>query len=74
MSNQLKTVLLLGAMTAILIFFGNAIGGSGGMKVALVMAAIMNFVSYWFSDRMVLKMYAAQEVSPQQAPRTEHIL
>lgn len=68
MSNQLKTVLLLGALTAILIFFGNAIGGSGGMKVALVMAAIMNFVSYWFSDRMVLSMYAAQEVSPQQAP------
>ena len=68
MSNQLKTVLLLGALTAILIFFGNAIGGSGGMKVALVMAAIMNFVSYWFSDRMVLRMYAAQEVSPQQAP------
>jgi heat shock protein HtpX len=68
MSNQLKTVLLLGALTAILIFFGNAIGGSGGMKVALVMAAIMNLVSYWFSDRMVLSMYAAQEVSPQQAP------
>ena len=68
MSNQLKTVLLLGALTAILIFFGNAIGGSEGMKVALVMAAIMNFVSYWFSDRMVLSMYAAQEVSPQQAP------
>jgi len=68
MSNQLKTVLLLGALTAILIFFGNAIGGSEGMKVALVMAAIMNFVSYWFSDRMVLRMYAAQEVSPQQAP------
>ena len=68
MSNQLKTVFLLGALTAILIFFGNAIGGSEGMKVALVMAAIMNFVSYWFSDRMVLRMYAAQEVSPQQAP------
>jgi heat shock protein HtpX len=63
MSNQLKTVLLLGALTAILIFSGNAIGGSEGMKVALVMAAIMNFVSYWFSDRMVLRMYAAPLLS-----------
>jgi heat shock protein HtpX len=68
MSNQLRTFLFLGALTAILIFFGNAIGGTGGMKVALVMAAIMNFGSYWFSDRIVLRMYAAQEVTPQQAP------
>jgi heat shock protein HtpX len=68
MSNQLKTVLFLGALTAILIWFGNAIGGTGGMKVALVMAAIMNFASYWFSDRIVLRMYGAQEVGPQQAP------
>ena len=68
MSNQLKTVLFLGALTAILILFGNVIGGTGGMKVALVMAAVMNFVSYWFSDRIVLRMYGAQEVTPQQAP------
>jgi len=68
MSNQLKTVLLLGAMTAILIWFGNAIGGTEGMMVALIMAAIMNFASYWFSDRIVLRMYGAQEVGPQQAP------
>ncbi len=68
MSNQLKTVLLLGAMTAILIWFGNAIGGTNGMMVALVMAAIMNFASYWFSDKIVLRMYGAQEVTPQQAP------
>jgi heat shock protein HtpX len=68
MSNQVKTVLLLGALTVILLLFGNAIGGTGGMKTALVMAAIMNFVSYWFSDRVVLRMYAAQEVAPQQAP------
>jgi heat shock protein HtpX len=68
MSNQLKTVLFLGALTAILILFGRAIGGTGGMMVALVMAAIMNFVSYWFSDKIVLRMYGAQEVTPQQAP------
>jgi heat shock protein HtpX len=68
MSNQLKTVLFLGARTAILILFGNAIGGTEGMKVALVMAAVMNFASYWFSDRIVLRMYSAQEVTSQQAP------
>jgi heat shock protein HtpX len=68
MSNQLKTVLFLGALTAILILFGNAIGGTEGMKVALVMAAVMNFASYWFSDRIVLRMYSAQEVTSQQAP------
>jgi heat shock protein HtpX len=68
MSNQLKTVFLLGALTAIIIFFGNAIGGTQGMQVALLMAAAMNFFSYWFSDKMVLRMYSAQEVSPQDAP------
>jgi heat shock protein HtpX len=68
MSNQLKTVFLLGALTAIIILFGNAIGGTQGMQVALLMAAAMNFFSYWFSDKMVLRMYNAQEVSPQDAP------
>jgi heat shock protein HtpX len=68
MSNQLKTVFLLGALTAIIILFGNAIGGSQGMQVALLMAAAMNFFSYWFSDKIVLRMYGAQEVSPQDAP------
>ena len=68
MSNQLKTILFLGALTFLLIMFGNALGGTGGMKVALVMAAIMNFASYWMSDKIALRMYAAQEVSPQQAP------
>ena len=51
MSNQLKTVLLLGTLTAIIIWFGNAVGGQQGMLIALVMAAAMNFFSYWFSDK-----------------------
>jgi heat shock protein HtpX len=68
MSNQLKTVFLLGALTAIIILFGRAIGGTNGMMVALIMAAAMNFFSYWFSDKIVLRMYGAQEVSPQEAP------
>jgi heat shock protein HtpX len=67
-SNQLKTILFLGALTFLLIMFGNALGGTGGMKVALVMAAIMNFTSYWMSDKIALRMYSAQEISPQQAP------
>ena len=68
MSNQIKTVLLLGTLTAIIIWFGNAVGGQQGMLIALIMAAAMNFFSYWFSDKMVLRMYSAQEVSPQEAP------
>jgi heat shock protein HtpX len=68
MSNQLKTVLLLGTLTAIIVWFGNAVGGQQGMITALIMAAGMNFFSYWFSDKMVLKMYSAQEVGPQEAP------
>jgi len=68
MSNQMKTVFLLGALTAIIVFFGNAIGGTNGMLIALIMAAGMNFFSYWFSDKIVLRMYAASEVSPQEAP------
>ena len=68
MSNQIKTVLLLGTLTAIIVWFGNAVGGQQGMITALIMAAGMNFFSYWFSDKMVLRMYSAQEVSPQEAP------
>ncbi len=68
MSNQLKTVLLLGSLTAIIIWFGNAVGGRQGMLIALIMAAAMNFFSYWFSDKIVLRMYSAQEVGPREAP------
>jgi heat shock protein HtpX len=68
MSNEIKTVLLLGALTAIIIYFGKLIGGVQGMQIALLMAAAMNFFSYWYSDKIVLRMYGAQEVSPQEAP------
>jgi heat shock protein HtpX len=68
MSNQFKTVFLLGALTAIIIWFGQAVGGTNGMITALIMAAAMNFFSFWFSDKIVLRMYGAQEVSPQDAP------
>jgi heat shock protein HtpX len=68
MGNQIRTTLLLAAMTALIVFIGQALGGRQGMIIALVFAAGMNFFSYWYSDKLVLKMYRAQEVTPQQAP------
>jgi heat shock protein HtpX len=64
MNNTLKTTLLLGALTGLLLAIGGAVGGQSGMTIALVIAAIMNFGSYWFSDKIVLRMYNAQEVGP----------
>ena len=66
--NQLKTVILLAALSGLLIFIGNVLGGKSGMTIALVIAVVMNFGSYWFSDKIVLRMYQAQEVTPEQAP------
>ncbi len=68
MGNQLKTTLLLAVMTAFIMIVGNLLGGRQGMIIALVLAAGMNFFSYWYSDKIVLKMYQAREVGPQQAP------
>ncbi len=68
MGNQLKTTLLLAVMTAFIMIVGNLLGGRQGMVIALVLAAGMNFFSYWYSDKIVLKMYQAREVTPQQAP------
>jgi heat shock protein HtpX len=56
-------------MTALIIWIGQYFGGQQGMIMALLIAAGMNFFSYWFSDKIVLKMYRAQEVSPEQAPQ-----
>lgn len=68
MGNQFRTFILLGAMTLLIVFIGQALGGRQGMIMAFVLALGMNFFSYWFSDKMVLKMYRAQEITPQQAP------
>jgi heat shock protein HtpX len=65
MSNQIKTVLLLGSLTALIIFLGNMVGGRQGMYLAFLFAGLMNFGSYWFSDKIVLKLYRAEEASPQ---------
>ncbi len=68
MGNQLKTTLLLAVMTVFIVIIGNLLGGRQGMVIALVLAAGMNFFSYWYSDKIVLRMYQAREATPQQAP------
>jgi heat shock protein HtpX len=73
-TNYLKTALLLGLMTGLILVVGRALGGNQGMLLALGVAAVMNFVSYWFSDQIVLKMYRGREVSPAEAPRFHAIV
>ncbi len=63
--NGLKTAFLLGLLSAMLIVAGGVLGGRGGALIALVMALVMNFGSYWFSDKIVLRMYHAQPVGPE---------
>ena len=65
MTSTLKTGLLLGALTALMILLGGAIGGQGGVMIAFVLAVFTNVFSYWFSDKLVLRMYRAQEVGPE---------
>lgn len=66
--NTLRTTLLLGGLTGLLLVFGQVLGGQTGMVIALVVAAAMNFGSYWYSDKIVLRLYKAREASPQEAP------
>ena len=66
--NTAKTVFLMVTLTLMLIFIGGLIGGKSGMTMALVMAFGMNFITYWFSDKIVLKMYRAQPLSEAEAP------
>jgi heat shock protein HtpX len=66
--NTLKTVVLLTLLTVMLVFAGAALGGRTGMIYAFVLALVMNFVSYWFSDKIVLAMYRAKPVTESQAP------
>ncbi len=66
--NSLRTTLLLAGLTGLLLIFGQMLGGNTGMIIALGIAAVMNLGSYWYSDKIVLKMYRAREATPQQAP------
>jgi heat shock protein HtpX len=72
--NTLKTTFLLALLTVLLVTAGAALGGQQGMIIAFVFALIMNGVSYWFSDRIVLRMYGAQEIGPEQAPKLRRIV
>ncbi|HEV8690656.1 MAG TPA: zinc metalloprotease HtpX [Ideonella sp.] len=69
MFNLLKTAVLMAAITALFMAIGRLLGGQQGMVLALVIALGMNFFSYWFSDKLVLRMYNAQEVDAQTAPQ-----
>jgi len=62
MSNTVKTALLLGALSAMFLFIGETLGGAQGLVLGFLFAVVTNFVSYWFSDTIVLKMYRAAEV------------
>jgi len=68
MSNMLKTTALLAALTVLFILIGGMVGGEQGMLVAFLFAGLMNFASYWWSDRIVLWMYGAQEATEAEAP------
>jgi heat shock protein HtpX len=74
MSNVFKTTLLLTVMTLLLMLAGRAFGGQNGMLMALAFAAVMNFVSYFFSDKIALATYRAQPVSREDLPRVYNIV
>src|SRR2546428_127409 len=69
MFNMMKTAILMAAITALFMAIGGLIGGRGGMMIALVIALGMNFFSYWFSDKLVLRMYNAQQFDESSAPQ-----
>jgi heat shock protein HtpX len=69
MFNIMKTAILMAAITALFMVLGRYLGGQQGMVIALVVALGMNFFSYWFSDKLVLKMYNAQQVDETTAPQ-----
>ena len=66
--NRTKTMLLMAALTSLVVFIGYALGGQTGLVLALLVAGAMNFASYWWSDKIVLRMYGAQEISERDAP------
>jgi heat shock protein HtpX len=74
MGNFFKTAVLLAALTCLVVLIGGAIGGQQGMLVAFVLAGVMNFASYWFSDKIVLSMYGARPVTEATAPDLYHLV
>ena len=74
MFNLLKTAVLMAAITALFMAIGAMLGGKAGMMLALAVAVAMNFFSYWFSDKLVLRMYNAQQVDESSAPQFYRIV
>ncbi|GAU07766.1 zinc metalloprotease HtpX [Desulfoplanes formicivorans] len=74
MSSQLRTGVLLAVLTALIILFGRFLGGQTGMVVAFLIAVVMNVGSYWYSDKIVLSMYRAVDLSPSDAPMIHSIV
>ena len=74
MTSQIKTVLLLGLLSGIIIVLGGLMGGRVGIIIAFGMALIMNVGSYWYSDKIVLSMYRARELAPEEAPYLHKIV
>jgi heat shock protein HtpX len=72
--NTFKTTFLMALLTVLLVTAGGFLGGEGGMMMAFLFALVMNGVSYWFSDKIVLRMYGAKEIGPQEAPRLYQIV
>jgi len=68
MGNTFKTIFLLGTLTGLLVVFGNYFGGTQGMMIAFLFALLMNVGAYWFSDKIVLSMYRARQVTEAEAP------
>jgi len=68
MMNGIRTALLLASLTGLMLLIGGALGGRGGMMIALLFSLVMNMGTYWYSDKIVLKMYHAKEVTPAEAP------
>lgn len=68
MTSQFKTVVLLALLSALIIFLGGMLGGRTGIVIALALAVFMNVGSYWYSDKIVLSMYRARELAPEEAP------
>ena len=74
MASIFKTTFLLGALTGLLMFIGGMVGGRHGVEMALIIAAGMNFFSYWFSDKMVLAAYGAKPIDAASAPEVYAIV
>ena len=72
--NRFKTFLLMLVLTVLFVLVGSAIGGRNGAVTAFVLAALMNFVTYWFSDKIVLRMYGAQQVTQAEAPELYQVV